>query len=132
MDIIPNIDNIKKKIEEIKDIIERFSNNIDNIINIVKNIKMSIEEYYIINENILKNYDIKKRNYEIINNINNINNITNNIIMRDIKDIINEKDIKIKFSKIYDLNEKIKKEEIKVNGEEERKVNIKKTKKKRK
>ena len=113
MDIIPNIDNIKNKIKELKDIIDRFSENINKIIDIIKNIKMNIEEYYIINKNILNNYNIKKRNYEIFNNLNNINNITNNIIIKDIKEIINEKDIRIKFNKIYNLNEKIEDEMMK-------------------
>ena len=40
-------------------------------------------------------------------------NLKMNILVYDNSSIINEKDIKIKFSKIYDLNEKIKKEEIK-------------------
>ena len=100
MKIKPNIDNIKNKIKELKDIIDKFDSNIDEIINILKNIKLNIEKYYMINNDILNNYNKKNRNYEIFNNINNINNVNNNIIIKDIRDIINENNICDKFNKI--------------------------------
>ena len=59
-EIIPNINNIKDKMKELKDIIDIFNNNIENIINILKNIKINIEKYYIINYNMINNYNIKK------------------------------------------------------------------------
>ena len=110
MDIMPDIDKIRNKMKELKEIIEKFSKNLDNIINIFQNVKMYIEQYYIINNNIMTNYDINKRNYEIFNNVNNLNNIINNKMIKDIIDIINEEDIKKKFKKIYDINEIIKEE----------------------
>ena len=43
-EIIPNINNIKLKIKELKDIIDIFNNNIESIINILINIKINIEK----------------------------------------------------------------------------------------
>ena len=40
-EIIPNINKIKEKIKELKDVVDAFSNNIENIINMLKNIKMN-------------------------------------------------------------------------------------------
>ena len=122
MEILPNINNIKNKIKELRDIIDRFNNNIDDIINIFKNIKMNLEKYYIINNNIMNNYNVRNRNYEIFKNLNNINN---NKIMNDLKDIINEKNIINKFNKIYNLNDKIKNNEININEEEKKDEEIK-------
>ena len=106
-EIFPNITNIKNKIKESKDIIDEFINNIDNIIDILQKIKLNVEIYYKINSNILNNFNIKNRNYEIFSKLNNINNIIDNIIIKDIKDIINEKNITNKFNKIYNLYQKI-------------------------
>ena len=61
------------------------------MINILNNIKKSIEKYYIINYNIWKNYDMKKRNYYTFKNVNNINKLRENKIIEDIREIINEK-----------------------------------------
>ena len=116
LNIIPNMDNIKNKIKELKDIIDRFSNNIDDLINSVINIKTNLEKYYTINNNILNNYNVKNRNYEILNNLNNIDNI-NNIIINDLKNIINEKNIANKFYKIYSLNIKKNNNEIKTTNQ---------------
>ena len=60
-DISPDINDIKNKIKELKDIIDIFNNDIDNIINLLKNIKSNIEQYYIINTHILNNYNIEKK-----------------------------------------------------------------------
>ena len=68
--------------------------------------KINIENYYIINNNILNNYNTKNINYEIFKNLNNINNINNNIIVKDINNIIIENNLCNKFIRIYNLNEK--------------------------
>jgi len=129
MEIKPKIDNIKNEIKELKDIIDKFENNIDEIINILKNIKINIEKYYIINNDILNNYNNKSRNYKIFNNLNNINNVNNNIIIKEIREIINENNICNKFNRIYDLNEKINNKEVKIDRIEEKKIKNKEIKK---
>jgi hypothetical protein len=53
----------------------------------------------------IKNFDIKKLNYETLQNINNINI---NPIMNDIIPINGENDFIIKFKKIFNLHKKIK------------------------
>ena len=65
------------------------------------NIKNSINKYYEINNKILNNFEINKRNYQILQNINNISDT--NIIMGNLNSIINENNFAIKFNKIYDL-----------------------------
>ena len=49
--IKPYINNVKNKIKELKDLIDKFNKNIDDIIELLQNIKMNIEKYYIINAN---------------------------------------------------------------------------------
>ena len=108
-DIKPDINEIKNKMKEFKDIINKFNNNIDEMISLINNIKMNIKKYYILSENILNSYNMKNRNYQIFYNINNMNN---NIILNDLKGIIEENDISNKFNKIFNLNNKIKNNEM--------------------
>ena len=61
-EIMPNIENIKNKIKELKNMIDKFNQDIDKIIGILQNVKNNINNYYIINKNILNNYDIRNRN----------------------------------------------------------------------
>ena len=107
IELKPNIDNIKNKIKELKDTINKFNNDIDEIIKFLKNLKENIENYCNIYNNILNQYDIKNRNYQIFYNINNLNNLNNDKIIIDLKDIIDEKNFGIKFGKIFNLNDKI-------------------------
>jgi hypothetical protein len=51
-EIMPNIEKVKSRINEIKRIIDKFNNDIDEMIKILKNVKNNIENYYIINKNI--------------------------------------------------------------------------------
>ena len=53
-DISPNINEIKNKMKEFKEIIDKFNNNIDEMISLFQNLKNNIEKYYIINDNLLK------------------------------------------------------------------------------
>ncbi len=105
-EIKPNIDNIKNRMKELKEIIDKFNNNSEQLIILLKCVKENIEEYYNIYNNIIKNYDIKNRNYEIFYNLNNINN---DIIIKDLKEIINENNIINKFTKIYNIYDKMNK-----------------------
>ena len=65
-----------------------------------------IENYFKIIEGIYNSFDIKKRNYQILNNINEINN--NNNIIKDILEIINEGNIPNKFYKINTIYNQMK------------------------
>ena len=99
--IYPNLNNAKNIIKNIENAIYKFNNDINKIIDILMNIKNSINKYYEINNKILNNFEINKRNYQILQNINNISDT--NIIMGNLNSIINENNFAIKFNKIYDL-----------------------------
>ena len=60
-----------------------------------------INKFYEINNNILENYDVKKRNFQVLKNLNEIDN--NNEIIQIIKKINNNNNIKDKISTILDL-----------------------------
>ena len=106
-DIKPNIDEIKSKVNEFKQIIDKFIDDVEKMIKLLNSIKSNIQKYYIIIDNLLNNYNIQNRNYQIFSNINNIININNSIIIKDLYNIINESNLAIKFNKIYILKNKI-------------------------
>ena len=99
------------KINEIKNIINIYNENINKIIEILNNIKNDVNNFYKLLEYTINNYNEKERNYEILNNI---NEMINNNIINDIKNINNENDIKNKFNNIYDVYNKKNRNEIKM------------------
>ena len=104
----------KKEINELRKIIDAMNENIKDIINQLKKVMENIEIYYRICENIINNYNIKNRNYEILKNM---KEIINKNIIKDINNVINENEIKNKFIKIIDIYNKMKKEEKKRKNE---------------
>jgi len=108
-DILPDInDEIKEYIDKLKKEIEDIKNKLNNIMN---NIMDNINIYYNIYNNIIDNYKKKRKNYEILQNINEFNNY-NKIIIKDIKEIINDKDINNKLKNIINIYNKINKIKI--------------------
>ena len=87
--------NLKKKIEKmnksIKEIIKTLNNAIDNV-----NI------YYKLCEDIINKYDIKTINYQLLKNIDEFNNF-NDILMKNIDDILSEDILENKFHKIIHI-----------------------------
>jgi len=65
----------------------------------------NIDNYYNIINNIYGSFELKKRNYEILNNINEINN---DGLYKDLEEIINENKIQNKFYKINIIYNKMK------------------------
>ena len=115
---IYNIPDINKKIFQLnwlKEKIVELNKNINEIIDILNIVFNNIKLYYNICNDYIKNYDMKKMNYEKAENINKIINedILNDI--NDINNIINDNNINNKFKKIIEINNKIKKEEIILN-----------------
>ena len=98
--IIENKTEIKKEINNFRNKIDLFINNIKEIIEKLNDIIKNIDIYYKINYDIINNYDIKKKNYESIKNV---NEIKNNVKLNIIDEIITESDIKIKFEKIINI-----------------------------
>ena len=93
------------KINEIKNIINIYNENINKIIEILNNMKNNVNNYYKLLEYMVNNYNEKERNYEIINNL---NEMINNNMIDYIKKIKNEIDIKNIINHIFDIyNKKI-------------------------
>ena len=104
-DYIPDIEKTKKRLIEIKKEIDEFIKQIKNIITKLNQLIKSMNIFYEINNNILNNYDIKNRNYELFQNINEITN--NNLIYEKLKNINNNNDLKNKINNIIDLYKNI-------------------------
>ena len=62
--IIPNKDELLKQMNNLREIINKFKNNIEEIKKILNKVLNNIEIYYKIFNNIINNYNNKNRNYE--------------------------------------------------------------------
>ena len=101
---IPKKENLKEKNKEFKDIIEKFKDEINQLKNILNYVVENLDNYYNIINNIYNSFEIKKRNYEILNNI---NEIKFDEIKSDFQEIINDT-IQNKFYKINIIYNKMK------------------------
>jgi len=97
--IIPNKDELIKGMENLKLIIDKFKNKIKIIKEILIRITNMMEIYYKINNNIINNYSMNKRNYIKLMNLNNIKNNNENLI-KELNNIINDDNLNgiLKFS----------------------------------
>ena len=91
-------DLLKMKVE-LKNIIDKFKNKIKIIKEIFDKMINIMDVYYKINNNIIENYDINKRNYYNLKNINNLKN-NNEILITKLNNIINNDNI----SEIYEFS----------------------------
>ena len=103
-DIFHGLNEIKENINKFKEEINKFKENVNNIINILNITMDNIDIYYKKNYDIMKNFEIRHKNYQILKNL---NEIKNNFIINDIKEIINDYDFNNKFKNIYKLYNKI-------------------------
>ena len=101
----PNIKEKKEILKEVKSVIDEINRQINEIIEQLIEFSTIINKYYDINKGIIDNYDVKKRNYQKLENIKEIDN--NNIIFKKLKQINDEKDIKSKIIDIINLYKKI-------------------------
>ena len=83
-EIIPDKDELSKKLIEFKNEIDMYKKYIEDLINKLINVKEKIEILYNIYYNMINNYDDKYRNYEIFTSL---NSIKNNSIINDLKNI---------------------------------------------
>ena len=97
-----NKDDLKKENEKLKNIIDELRNNIEEIKNILDKVLNNKEIYYNINVEIINNYDKERINYYILGNINRMKDSNKNII-KEISDIINEKEISKKFDYLMNI-----------------------------
>ena len=107
--IMPNIANLKDEMGEFKNTFNIFNNEIQSIIKILENTINNLNIYYEISMDLINNFIIKNRNYQILTNLNNIK-YTNKFVLNNIKEIIKEKNIYFKFNNIINLYDKMTKE----------------------
>ena len=110
--IIPNQDEARNKLDQLREEINTFNNNIKRIINGLNQLIDNIETYYKIFDNILINYNIKNKNYQVLKNINEIKNI-GNTIFKEIYDINNNKNYMERINDILNIYYKMKGKENK-------------------
>ena len=98
-DIIPNKENITKRINELRKYIDKLEKDLNELLKIINNVKINIELFFKIYNDLNNNYEIKYKNYQILKNISEFDNYSNDII-NDIKKVIYEKNI---FNKVNNL-----------------------------
>ena len=111
-DILLNKVQFKTNLNELKTKIDKYKEKINVIKNIFDKIIENLETYYEINENLLNDYEKKKKNYQLLNNLN-LTEKFNNLIINDINSII-------KTDKFFEIIQNsmiiINKMDIKYNG----------------
>ena len=122
--LIPNINEIKGRISEIKTNIESFNSEINLIIKKLTELMKAMEIYYDINIDLLNNYTYKNRNYEILQNINEIS--IENQIFGLLKDINKNRNFTSKIFSLVDIYNKIisHKDELEKLGLNQENLNI--------
>ena len=105
----PNIEEKKKILNELKINIDAINKTIKEVIDNLNGFMLYISKFYEINNNILENYDVKRRNFQSLKNINEIND--NNEIIEIIKKINNNNTLKDKISDILDLYKDMNKDQ---------------------
>ena len=103
-DLIPNMDEIKNQLSQLKKVIENLEDEIQMTIMKLNEFRGALNIFYEINNDILNNYEMKNRNYQILENI---KLITNNEIFNRLKKIDKMTDLKEKIFSIIDLYNKI-------------------------
>ena len=105
--ILPYKDELLKGMEDLKIEIEKFKNKIEIIKIILNRIIAMLEEYYKINNGIINNYSINKRNYIQLVNINKIK-LNNEALKKELNIAINDGNIneifKYAIDKFYNEN----------------------------
>ena len=129
VDLRPDIEQSKKRLTEIESEIFILTNQINRIKNTFDELIKAMNMYYEINKNILENFEVKNRNYQVIKNINEIN--ANNKIYENLKNINETNNIYDKIRDIIELYNNInnikKKDNNKgINNNKEKIVNEKK------
>jgi len=122
--ILPDMKEANNELKNLKQTIDEYKKEINKIIEKLKNYMNNLDIYYKISYDIINNYENKKRNYPILQNINDINDfmknlnkiISENSIVNKMDNIISifYKDLEEMKEKDYDKEKKInKKEELK-------------------
>ena len=100
---------LKKKVENLKNKIDEFKKEVNKIINSLNKTMEYFDFYYKLVDSIFSNYNEKKINYSVINNLEQIT--YNNNILKDINEIIESDSEIVKCRKILEIYELISKKE---------------------
>ena len=102
-ELMPNKDKLLKEIAQFRIKIDEFNKNVNDIIKILNNTMDNIEIYYNLCNDILNNFEIKKKNYYILQNIKEIFNYIE-IIKKDLNKINNENNLNNKIKNIINIS----------------------------
>jgi len=102
-ELMPNKDNLLKEIAQFRIKIDEFNKNVNDIIKILNNTMDNIEIYYNICNDILNNFEIKKKNYYILQSIKEFFNYIE-IIKKDINKINKENNLNNKINNIINIS----------------------------
>ena len=111
--IIKDIDLIKNHdIKDTKDKIVELKSIVSGMFNILNKLNKNLDTYFEIFDNIISNFDTKKRNYSLIQSFNNIRQYNNNFL-GNVTEIIKDDNLKTQFIGIINLEKKIDFKELK-------------------
>jgi len=99
-DIIPDVNILEEDLNKLKKIINDYKKSMNEIIAKIKKVVDNLDNYYNIYNNMIKNFDIKKRNYNLIVNIIYMNKY-NDDFMDALNEIARNKNMKKKLNDIF-------------------------------
>ena len=105
-DILPEKDKIISQISELRVIIDKYKKVIDKLKYELDDIIKKYEIYYLINDNLMKIYQNKNRNYQILSNLKEISNNNNNIL-NELKSIFDFKNLFDIYTKTINIHNKM-------------------------
>ena len=104
--IIPDIISTKNQLKNLKERISELKIDVKDIITKLNILLDNLENYIMIYNDLINNFNIRKRNYSILQNINDLMNY-NNIFITNASEIINDKNFKTKFNGLIDMYDKM-------------------------
>ena len=110
--ILTDIVDLEKNLNNSKKVIIEFKEYINAIISKLNEVVQNVDDYLNIYNNIINNFNVRNKNYYILQNINYIKEY-NNTFINNINDIINDKNINNSLKNIFEIYEKIKYKEPK-------------------
>ena len=110
-DIIQEKEELFSKLNELKEYINEFRRNINKIKDMLNKVQENISSYFKILNDLINNYNIRKRNYEILYNL---KEVFNDEILDNINKFNDENNIINKFNTLFNIYQKIKLNEIKL------------------
>ena len=105
--IISDKDDLVKNLNNSKKVIIEFKEHIDAIISKLNEVVQNIEDYFNAYSNIINNFNVRNKNYYILQNINYMKEY-NKTFINNINDIINDKNIANSVNNIIEIFDKIK------------------------